>query len=203
MLRGILSIAIFAALAGEPLAEPGSWLSYPPAPSARESSEPQQAQSGPSGQQAAQDKAGGHQIATPEEIERSKAAKAESTDNATEGEEAPSNEWWLMIWTAILAILTGGLVVVAGFQAGLFLIQLRYMRIGVKDAELAAQAAKESADAGKLSADAARLANILSLRAYVTVTQFPRENLVAPDKKFIGYRFGVEWKNTGISFWMN
>ena len=64
-----------------------------------------------------------------------------------ERDEKTANERGLTVYTGYLAILTGGLVVVAFIQACLFLWQLSLMRAGAKDSERVAEAARIQAKA--------------------------------------------------------
>jgi hypothetical protein len=68
------------------------------------------------------------------------------------------------------------LAVIGIAQAGLFFVQLRYMRKGMYDARIAAEAAKESADIAKIQAETASKTLLLSqdtaqrqLRSYVGI----------------------------------
>lgn len=70
---------------------------------------------------------------------------------------------------------TGALVIVAIFQAVLFFVQLRYMRVGMKDAELAANASRDSALATRDSVDLAKITARRQLRAYLVVEKCTAE----------------------------
>jgi hypothetical protein len=72
-------------------------------------------------------------------------------------------------YTDRLAAFTIALFCVAIFQAGLFFWQLRYMRQGMRDAEMAAKAAQDSADAAKESVTLAKETAQQQLRAYLFI----------------------------------
>jgi len=80
------------------------------------------------------------------------AAQSESKEKQSEGE--PSGWAWLLKDAA--GFFTFGLVAVGVGQAFLFFIQLSYMRVGMGDAKLAAEAAKEAAATAKSQAEVAR-----------------------------------------------
>jgi hypothetical protein len=72
-------------------------------------------------------------------------APAPPLETASEKEARLSheaNEQDLTAYTRILAWATGGLAVVAMLQAALFFCQLVYMRKGLKDASISADAAR-------------------------------------------------------------
>ena len=89
----------------------------------------------------------------------------ETAAERQEREDKSANEWRLVLWTAILALVTGALVLVAGIQAGLFLVQLRYMREGMTDAAIAANAARNGAIAARDGADISKLSMVAGNRA--------------------------------------
>jgi hypothetical protein len=70
-------------------------------------------------------------------------------------------------YTDRLALFTVFLFCVAVLQAGFFFWQLRYMRQGMRDAEMAAKAAQDSAEATKESVTLAKETAEQQLRAYV------------------------------------
>ncbi len=82
-------------------------------------------------------------------------------------------------YTDRLALFTIFLFCVAVLQAGLFLWQLRYMRQGMRDTEVAAKAARDSAEATKESVALAKDTAQRQLRAYISVEirgfQFDRD----------------------------
>src|SRR4051812_5949708 len=81
-------------------------------------------------------------VTSSSKIDASKEAAADPPKAPQHGDDKAANEWLLVVWTAVLAVVTALLVVVAAVQAGLFLVQLRYMRDGLADARMAAEAAK-------------------------------------------------------------
>lgn len=122
----------------------------------------------------------------------------EADDERHEREQKASNEWLLMVWTAVLACFTIALVLVAGVQAGFFWIQLRYMRDGMEDARDVAKAAKVSADAALKSANTAEAALIATDRAWMSITAEPIGPLVF-EKDRIHIGIGLDLKNVGKS----
>jgi hypothetical protein len=75
----------------------------------------------------------------------SKEGAAKTIESATNPDKELTGPTWLTKDAA--GFFTFGLVLVGGFQAVMFLIQLRYMRKGMNDATIAANAAKDSARA--------------------------------------------------------
>jgi hypothetical protein len=86
-------------------------------------------------------------------------APAPPLETASEKEARLSheaNEQGLTAYTRILAWATGGLVAVAILQAALFFWQLVYMRKGLKDASISADAARDGALAANQSVTIAK-----------------------------------------------
>jgi hypothetical protein len=123
---------------------------------------------------------------------------AEAEEDRREREQKASNEWLLMVWTAVLACFTIALVLVAGVQAALFLVQLRYMRKGMEDAKIVAEATKVSADAALKSANTAQAALIANDRAWISI----KAEIIGPlvfEKDRIHIGIGFDLKNVGKS----
>lgn len=80
-------------------------------------------------------------------------------NRAYSGDRKPTPDWWMIG-------LTGGLLLVAGFQAWLFLRQLGIMDGSLSDTKKAADAAKEAADATKESVATMKETAERQLRAY-------------------------------------
>jgi hypothetical protein len=79
------------------------------------------------------------------------------------------------------------LVVVGGFQALMFLVQLRYMRKGMEDATTAAKAAKISADAAIKSAEVAERSLTELERPWIFVFNLSRPSNEFRDDFFVEY----------------
>jgi hypothetical protein len=94
-------------------------------------------------------------------------AKPESPEDRERRIAHELNEQGLTDYTRILANATIALIFIAALQAGLFLWQLGYMRVGLHDAKVAADAAKDGAKAAADSVDIAKLSMISGDRAYV------------------------------------
>jgi hypothetical protein len=69
----------------------------------------------------------------------------QEAEAARQHAETASNEWLLVVWTALLAVFTLGLVGVVAVQARLFVVQLRLMRADIKHTEAAVKAAEAQA----------------------------------------------------------
>jgi len=94
-------------------------------------------------------------------------AKAENAEERERRITHEANEQSLSDYTRLLAYGTFGLALVAAIQAGLFVWQLGYMRKGLVDAKVSADAARDAANAAKDSAEIARTSMISGDRAYV------------------------------------
>ena len=80
--------------------------------------------------------------------------RAEKPEKAnTDALPKPAPDWGSPEWSIVWATLV--LVVVGGLQLAMFFRQLRYMRVGMNDAKIAAEAARDAANAANLSAKAA------------------------------------------------
>ena len=141
---------------------------------------------------------------TPEEEQRNnldKRTRAEAATNdrllitSTASLATYTNE--LKTWTAVLAIVTFGLLLASGIQIVMFLRQLRFMREGLKDAKIAAEAARDSAGSGRASADIAKTAMEASERAYVNFSGCRWVSHRHLYDKHIFWRIRPLWINTG------
>jgi hypothetical protein len=147
----------------------GMAKSQPPPPSPSELSQPNQSEAAPAQQQPAGGPANSVAVTPAAQAEPGGHAAPEPAKKPDAHDDKASNERLLMIWTAVLAVLTGALVVVAGVQAALFVVQLRYMNKGLADAEIAAKASRDSALATRDSVDLAKITARRQLRAYLVV----------------------------------
>jgi hypothetical protein len=124
-------------------------------------------------------------------------AKTETPDERASRIAHEQNEKGLTDYTGTLAKATIGLIVVAALQAGLFLWQLVYMRAGLRDARIAAEAAQDSATTARNSVDIAKLSMIAGDRAYVHFIGCRwishRESGACP----VFWRIRPRWTNTG------
>jgi hypothetical protein len=96
------------------------------------------------------------------------------------------------------AVAAEGLVAIGIGQAILFFVQLSYMRKGMEDATMAAQATKVSADAALKSAKTAEAALIANDRAWISV----KAEIIGPlvfEKDRIRIGIGFDLKNVGKS----
>jgi hypothetical protein len=100
-------------------------------------------------------------------------------------------------YTDRLALFTVLLFCVAVAQAGLFLWQLRYMRQGMRDSEMAAKAAQDSAEATRDSVTLARDTAQRQLRAYVFLDRIDIPIFNNPVTHQTERRIYLAWKNTG------
>jgi hypothetical protein len=129
---------------------------------------------------------------------------AESTSSTGSGSSSTNVELQasapiepLTFYTEVLAIATIGLMVVAVVQAALFFWQLRYMRIGLRDAQLSANAARDGAIAAANSVEIAKLAMVAGNRAYVHHNGCRWiSHMREADGKLI-WRLRPLWTNTG------
>jgi hypothetical protein len=122
---------------------------------------------------------------------------AESTPRTGPGVDLPTPTEPLTLYTEVLALATVGLMVVAVVQAALFFWQLRYMRIGLHDAQLSANAAKDGAVAAANSVEIAKLAMVAGNRAYVHHNGCRWiSHMREADGKLI-WRLRPLWTNTG------
>jgi hypothetical protein len=102
-------------------------------------------------------------------------------------DERRYNESWLTTYTGLLAWFTAGLIAVGLGQICMFFRQLGYMKQGMIDAKIAAEAAKESADTAKTQAETARGTLVTmqdtaerQLRAYVFIDDAKFEHAPSP-----------------------
>lgn len=83
-------------------------------------------------------------------------------DSKATGNSGTDADWW-MVW------LTGGIFLVAGGQAYLFVVQLRLITRSMRDAEKMAESAKVSADAAAATVKVMQDTAVRQLRAYVSL----------------------------------
>jgi hypothetical protein len=107
------------------------------------------------------------------------------------------NEKGLTDYTRILADATMGLIVVAILQATLFFRQLVYMRKGLEDARISANAAKDGALAASESARIAKQSMIAGNRAYVHFNGCDWRSHGHFDDDRLYWRIHPKWINTG------
>lgn len=143
--------------------------SQPPSPSPREPSQPQQAEASPTQEQTRSAPSAGDPVAPITKAPPAQHSATEPSKQPSEHDRKAATEWWLMAWTAVLAGVTALLASIAGIQAYLFLRQLRYMRVGMRDATVAARAATRSAVATVAQARLARDTLTKVQRPYVFV----------------------------------
>ena len=95
-----------------------------------------------------------------------------------------STPYWSPEWSIVWATL--GLVLVTGVQVVMFLIQLRYMRVGMNDAKTAAEAARSAAEA---TAEANRISAAqfaVAERPWVSVTVTAASDLaIMSDNRYL------------------
>jgi hypothetical protein len=125
--------------------------------------------------------------------EQAEKAEHERKEKAIIDEKLAFETQRIADYTDRLALFTVLLFCVAVAQAGLFLWQLRYMRQGMRDAEMAAKAAQDSAEATWDSVTLAKDTAERQLRAYVFLDtiNLPRFNNSGP------HHIQIAWKNTG------
>lgn len=133
----------------------------PPAPRLLEASKPPEKQARKVHQQPDTDKRGTEDLPLVVETLESDADRNEKTDAAKHRKEDASRNWWVMVFT-------GGLLLVAVSQAGLFVWQLLLIRCSVKDAKAAVEAAKESLSLARESFLAANRPRLILRDAYCT-----------------------------------
>lgn len=113
-----------------------------------------------------QTQATAYQRATPDSplvVQRSAEDRARDAEHRQqESRQKSSSDWWIVG-------LTGGLLLIALVQGGLFFWQLWMMRSTLKDATVAANAAQKAADATEQSVVLARESGERQLRAYIGV----------------------------------
>ncbi len=133
-----------------------------------------------------------------------KSAEAEPTPGRREPERAEGQtkaavgEHRLVFWTIVMAAATALLALIAGGQLGMFWKQLRFMREGVRDARILADAARFSAQATKAQSDAL----VFSQRAWVShldVINHPFQDATVAGiaEKMNGMMFRIRWTNAG------
>jgi hypothetical protein len=171
---------------------------YGPPPRFSESSHKQESHSAQPDQQAKTEPRGTAGEPFFVQVLPAKKSAIETEEERRERDQKASNEWLLMVWTAILACVTVALVLVAGVQAAFFLVQLRYMRKGMDDAKMVAEATKVSADAALKSANTAEAALIANDRAWISINAEPIGPLVF-EKDRIHIGIGFDLKNVGKS----
>jgi hypothetical protein len=88
-----------------------------------------------------------------------------------EREEKTAHENRIIFWTIVLAATTVVLAAIAAVQVGMFWIQLGFMREGVDDAKVVAEAARKSADAAESAIKSAENAARRQLCAYIVFSE--------------------------------
>jgi hypothetical protein len=106
----------------------------------------------------------------PVEVFSGAKSAADITREQTSENEKTANDRALTFATQIIAIFTIGLVMVAAVQAGLFWVQLRYMRDGMQDAKTAAEAAKTAAHAATTANNQSREFFIADTRPWLILS---------------------------------
>jgi hypothetical protein len=151
-------------------------ISNPPSPSSRPVAQHNHAAPNAEQQSASTDPRGTKAVPLAVEIIPPKEGTPEAERNEEERQQKAANERGLVVGTWVLTLATALLFAVAAIQAAFFWVQLQFMREGMRDATIAANAAKESADTAKTQAEIARDALEASqdtakrqLRAYVHV----------------------------------
>jgi hypothetical protein len=107
------------------------------------------------------------------------------------------NERGLTDYTRVLAVATIGLIIVAVAQALLFLWQLIYMRIGLRDAKRAADAARDSALSATESVAISKLAMVAGNRAFVHYNGCRWISHPQDADKRVFWRISARWLNAG------
>jgi hypothetical protein len=124
----------------------------------------------------------------PENEPHTKNAESKSADHR------PSEFWRQFIPHEAVGAFTLGLMLIAGAQALMFFVQLRYMNEGLHDASVATQAAQRSANAAQESAKAASASN----RPWLRISTEPNGQLIfGPEGVSLETRVFVE--NVGRS----
>lgn len=121
-----------------------------------------------------EDKRGTDEIPLTIKILPGQKTESEAAKEEYESHEKPQLERGLTTYTGWLAIFTAILFIAAFIQVGLFYWQLRYMRAGIVDAKIAADAAREAADAAKMSANA--FCNIERAYVFLDHEEMPKRN---------------------------
>jgi len=162
MLRGILVIGFLLALAGQLPAEPGLWRLNPPTPSASEAGHQNQAE--PDGRQ--------------NSAKSNPAAALSEADNPRpgpdkgEGFDYTSPDWWVAIFTALLAAIAIGQLIVFAFQARRLRQTVDAMKAAetrqTSDTAALIAATNVTAEAAKRSAAASIEANTITQKFFVT-----------------------------------
>lgn len=135
--------------------------SQPPGPSSRDVSKPPQKQASGEHLQPDTDKRGTKNLPLVVETIESDADRNEKIDVAKHRKEDASRNWWVMVFT-------GGLLLVTIVQALLFFWQLRLIKRSITDAEIVAEVAKESLRFTRESFLAANRPRLILRDAYCT-----------------------------------
>lgn len=136
----------------------------------------------------------------PEPTRKQETQSAEKTAGSSAQKEDPK-AFWEKVTTDPVATFTLCLVIIAAAQAAFFVVQLTYMRIGMRDATIAAEAAQAGAVA---AVDAARIARNAE-RPYFTPRNEElrnwKESLIANDEYgVLSFHFQIENIGKGVGF---
>lgn len=107
--------------------------------------------------------------------------------NPSSLEKSPPDRWgpeWSIVWATL------GLIVIGILQAGMFFVQLRYMRIGMNDTRIAAEAARDAANETRKSVELARDDFIASHRPRLRIRNIIVEPPVVKDEHPMVFRPG-------------
>ncbi len=104
---------------------------------------------------------------TPRSVDQTQTTQSSEKPNSSDGSHNPEETWWQWATTDPVSAFTMALVLVAAVQAGLFVWQLGYMRISLRDAKVASESARDSAKALQAGATISKLSLISGERAYV------------------------------------
>jgi hypothetical protein len=130
------------------LAPPNATL-QPPPPGGGVSGHDQKPQSGPSQQETGASQQGTNQNPLVVNIGRGPEPQPPTEEQRKEREKKASEDRWTLIYVCLTALFTGALAIIGVGQLYMFYRQLGFMREGMDDAKIAAEAARDAAQAGQ------------------------------------------------------